>query len=518
MQNTEAMTTVPAPTAPLLAGLSADTLLAFTTRGGISAGRFAVDVLHVAERIKASMPGRHVLNICSDRYRFIVGFTAALLTDRISLLPASQTADTVRQMRDFAPDLFCIEDGGDSTIRIPPDLPTLNLASLGLNTEETGHDENAAARALTQLPTLPAEQIAAYVFTSGSTGTSIPHRKTWGGLVRNAAAAIEQLALSNSPTSSTSPTTPTSRTAIVATVPPQHMYGFESSVLLNLLGHCPIWSGRPFYPADIVAALAAVPRPRMLVTTPFHLRALLDSGVTIPPVDRILSATAPLPATLAEQAEALLGAPVQEIYGCTETGQIASRQVTRSPLWSLMPDIQLRVDGDGVIASGGHIEEDIRLGDIIELHPERHFRLLGRHTDLINIAGKRTTLGYLNQQLLAIAGVEDGCFYMPDDSQTDQSTQITRPCAIVVAPSLSRSTLLVALRQRIDALFLPRPLIFVERLPRNDTGKLPRAALTAIVAEHAAQLATKVANATVASKVTEAGEPDTASNSAPSKP
>jgi acyl-coenzyme A synthetase/AMP-(fatty) acid ligase len=33
------------------------------------------------------------------------------------------------------------------------------------------------------------------------------------------------------------------------------------------------------------------------------------------------------------------------------------------------------------------------------------------------------------------------------------------------------------LRQRIDPVFLPRPLILVERLPRNATGKLPQNAL-----------------------------------------
>ena len=470
---------MPAHPESLLAGLPAQTRLAFTAHGAISAGRFAADVLQVAARIEATVPGcRHVLNICSDRYRFIVGFTAALLTARISLLPSSQTAETVRQMRDFAADLFCLEDGGENTILIPPDLPALNLSALGQESDAVTGDANTAA--LAELPAVPAERIAAYVFTSGSTGTPIPHCKTWGGLVRNAAAAIEQLALA---------TSSETQTAIVATVPPQHMYGFESSVLLNLLGHCPIWSGRPFYPADIVAALAAVPRPRMLVTTPFHLRTLLDAGVAIPPVDRILSATAPLPAALAEQAEALLGAPVQEIYGCTETGQIATRQITQSPLWSLMRDIELRGDDDGVIARGGHIEGEIRLGDVIEQHPEGRFLLLGRHTDLINIAGKRTTLGYLNQQLLAIDGVEDGCFYMPDDSKTDQSAHITRLCAIVVAPRLNRSLLLTALRQRIDAIFLPRPLIFVDRLPRNSTGKLPRSALAAIVAGHAAHAA-----------------------------
>jgi acyl-coenzyme A synthetase/AMP-(fatty) acid ligase len=37
------------------------------------------------------------------------------------------------------------------------------------------------------------------------------------------------------------------------------------------------------------------------------------------------------------------------------------------------------------------------------------------------------------------------------------------------------------LRKRIDPTFLPRPLLFVDKLPRNDTGKLPHAALQSLV-------------------------------------
>src|SRR5690606_30030280 len=138
-------------------------------------------------------------------------------TDRINLLPSAQAAETVHQMRDFAPDLFCIEDGGDSALPIPPDLATLKLGKLG-QSEGNANDE---ARALLSLPLIPAQRIAAYVFTSGSTGTPLPHRKSWGGLVRNAAAAIEQLGLATSPHT----------TSTVATVPPQHLYRFESSAL-----------------------------------------------------------------------------------------------------------------------------------------------------------------------------------------------------------------------------------------------------------------------------------------------
>ena len=59
-------------------------------------------------------------------------------------------------------------------------------------------------------------------------------------------------------------------------------------------------------------------------------------------------------------------------------------------------------------------------------------------------------------------------------------TGIPRLAAAVVAPTLSAATLMKHLRRRIDPVFLPRPLVIVERLPRNATGKLPQQALQAL--------------------------------------
>ena len=92
---------------------------------------------------------------------------------------------------------------------------------------------------------------------------------------------------------------------------------------------------------------------------------------------------------------------------------------------------------------------------------------------MVNIAGKRTSLGYLNHQLNGIEGVRDGVFFMPDEN----GDVVTRLTTFVVAPGLTRDVLLGALRSRVDAVFLPRPLYFVDALPRNATGKLPREAL-----------------------------------------
>ena len=56
---------------------------------------------------------------------------------------------------------------------------------------------------------------------------------------------------------------------------------------------------------------------------------------------------------------------------------------------------------------------------------------------------------------------------------------------LVAAPQLDAARLLGALRQRIDPVFLPRPLLFVARLPRNATGKLPQEVLRSLAAAQA---------------------------------
>jgi acyl-coenzyme A synthetase/AMP-(fatty) acid ligase len=312
------------------------------------------------------------------------------------------------------------------------------------------------------IPDVPETQIAAIVFTSGSTGDPVPYRKTWGSLVRVAAAEIEILRLRARP-----------GMALIGTVPPQHVFGLEASVLVPMQGGLAVHARRPFYPADIRAELAALPPPRALVTTPVHLRALLAEQDELPPADFLLCATAPLSPQLAAQAEARFGAPLHEIYGCTESGGIASRRTVESNEWRAMKRVALRTDGTGTWVKGGHVEADVLLADVIELRGRGRFLLHGRTADLVNIAGKRTSLAHLNYHLNSIPGVRDGTFVVPDQG----SEAVTRLSAYVVAPGLTRASLLAALRQRIDAAFLPRPLHFVEALPRNETGKLPRRAL-----------------------------------------
>ena len=218
------------------------------------------------------------------------------------------------------------------------------------------------------------------------------------------------------------------------------------------------------------------------MTTPVHLRALLASEIDLPPVDLVVSATAPLGQDLARAVEAKFHTSLLEIYGSTETGQIAMRRPAESVTWRLWPDVRLKVSSDQVFAHGGHVEQVTVMQDVIEITGDDEFLLHGRTADLVNVAGKRSSFGYLNAQLNAIPGVTDGVFFLRDGASG--STGVARLGAVVVAPTLSVAALTEHLRQRIDPVFLPRPLIIVERLPRNATGKVPQQELQHLANRH----------------------------------
>jgi acyl-coenzyme A synthetase/AMP-(fatty) acid ligase len=119
------------------------------------------------------------------------------------------------------------------------------------------------------------------------------------------------------------------------------------------------------------------------------------------------------------------------------------------------------------------------LCDVLEPQGLDEFILHGRTADLVNVAGKRSSFGYLNAQLNAIPGVHEGVFFLRE-GDSGGVTGISRLAAVVVAPNLSVAALMKHLRRRLDPVFLPRPLVIVDRLPRNATGKLPQQALQAL--------------------------------------
>jgi acyl-coenzyme A synthetase/AMP-(fatty) acid ligase len=376
----------------------------------------------------------YVINIAENRYHFLLGWVAACLRNQVTLLPPDQTAATLHQLRREYPRHHVFDDVigehlTDATAAPAAEMPAWNL---------------------------PTDRVTSIVFTSGTTGRPQPHAKTWASLFHNSRLAARDVLGGMARN-------------VVATVPAQHMYGLEASLLGALTAGCCIVDRKPFFPADVRAALAVLPEPRTLITTPAHLRVLAAADLDVPCVHRVVSATAPLAVDLAQLIEQRWSTEVFEIYGCTEAGVMAHRRTTRSPRWRTLAGGTMMTSGAAAEYRAPQLAGAVTLPDVIDPHGETEFTLSGRAGDMIKVAGKRSSLQELTRQVLSVPGVQDAAVFVPDGEE--------RPAALVVAPALASAQVLEGLRQVMDPVFVPRPMVLVDELPRNELGKLPRESL-----------------------------------------
>lgn len=406
----------------------------------VTTARFLAEAAALAARLPVEGP---VLNFCADRYRALLSFAAALARGHATLLSADRTPQRLAEIARRHGARYALSDT-DAALPLPVIAP---CAAPG------GEAPN---------PVIPADRIAAIAFTSGSTGEPRPHAKPWGSLVAGARAAAARFGIGP-------------EMGIVGTVPAQHMYGFETTLMLPLHGGGAGHAGPVFYPSDIAEALAALPAPRLLVTTPLQMRALLGTGIALPALAGVISATAPLAEGLAAQAEAAWGAPVREIYGATEAGSVASRRTVADEGWEPYPGMRFEIGEDDARVIVPGLPAPVPLSDRLEWAdmPGR-FRLVGRLADMVKLAGKRASLAGLTRILTGIEGVRDGVFLAPDDLDRNPRARLA---AAVVAPGMDAAGVLAALRERLEPAFLPRPVVMLDALPRDAVGKVSRGAI-----------------------------------------
>jgi len=438
----------PLETIPLFEPGTHDTIIAWRNDRPISRAALLRDAGKLAEELPDR---RWIANCCVDRYNFLVCFTAALMLGRPSLLPNDFTKKVLTSLGRRYEQLLCLCDhplGADG-------LEFRNIRFGGLG-----------AGAIPAVPAPLARRTAAIVFSSGSTGEPTPTERTWKWLVAGARLYAETLGL-----------TQYAGFNIVATVASQHAFGLEGAIMLPLRYGAAVHTATLLFPEDIAAALGCVPAPRILITTPLHLRTIIESRLEMPPTAVVVSATAPLPVELAARTESLFGATVMEVYGCTEVGLIATRRTVEGEVWRLPRGLELRVDETNASVIAPHIGAEVELSDTLEPLSDDTFLLHGRGADVVKIAGNRTSLSGLNTILTGIPGVVDGTFFVPPG---EEATRVRRLTAFVVAPERNAKDILHELRQNIASVFLPRPLVLVSEIPRSISGKVLFADLLAL--------------------------------------
>jgi O-succinylbenzoic acid--CoA ligase len=245
---------------------------------------------------------------------------------------------------------------------------------------------------------------------------------------------------------------------------------------------------------------------------PTQLEALLDArgSRAVPPTLRaVLIGGGPAPSALLTRAR-VGGWPVITTYGMTETGSgVAAGAVASGPeAGGLEPDrdsgllrtlsgVSLRIEPDGESDGGGEIlvagemlysgylgepeatAERLRdgwfhTGDIGRLEADGRFRVLDRRDDLIISGGENISPAEVEAVLASYPGIrETAVVGLPDPRWG------AVPVAAVVATIevLDESALARHCRARLAPYKVPTRFVMVERLPRNELGKLLRRAV-----------------------------------------
>jgi acyl-coenzyme A synthetase/AMP-(fatty) acid ligase len=420
--------------------------------GGYSAG----EILAAAQELAECVPDhQYCIMMCESRVHFMTGFLAAQIRGQHVLLPSSRAPAAIESIVATWPDSYCLVESIDTRI--------------GVEQFECRPDFDRSGTA-SSIPEVLSDRPAVTLFTSGSTGTPKPNEKSWGDMLASAERIQARFGIGADDT-------------ILATVMPQHMFGFETSVMLPIHSGARVVADTPLYPEDIRLVLKALSGEATLITTPVHLRAFPAADPDWPRVRQVISATAPLSRAIAADNEARLGGPVYEIFGSTEHGAIASRQTVNTQTWSMLEPLELVVNGTGPAVRDAGRGIVLEMRDNIRRIDSRTFEFIGRAADLVKVGGKRASLADLNLKLTSIEGVVDGV-YVTREAEHDTTARLA---AIVVAPGISDQDITRALTHQIDAVFLPRPIYRVDRLPRNSTGKLTQDALRDLLSKLASQ-------------------------------
>ena len=264
---------------------------------------------------------------------------------------------------------------------------------------------------------------------------------------------------------------------VLSTVPSSHLYGLLFGVLLPLRLGARIAGNGALLPADI-AALIERDAVDLMVSTPAHLRAMADADM--PRGLRVITSGARMPPELHLSLATRHGWQVTDVLGSTETGGIATRPHPMNA-WTPLPGVSVSApDGRLVVESPWCGGPRVELDERVEMQPGGTFLHLGRGTELVKIAGKRADAHAIEATLLAVPGVTDVAVLV--HAAADKEPRIAVAiCASPEGPAVGREEIAAAVRRQFDAVFVPKIIRVVPRIPRTDRGKVDAEALRAIL-------------------------------------
>lgn len=354
---------------------------------------------------------------------------------------------------------------------------------------------SGAAPATVTAGKLAPQQLAALLYTSGTTGKPKAAMLTRGNLASNAASLVDLWRF-------------TSSDVLLHSLPIFHIHGLFVATNTVLAAAASMLFLPKF---DTEEVLRMLPRASVMMGVPtYYTRMLGDrrlSRETTRHMRLFVSGSAPLSAEHHQEFQQRTGHEILERYGMTETSMIASNRYERRVPGSVgapLPGVEVRISQEGSVVrepdvpgmievrgpnvfqgywrnpqkTASEFREDgfFVTGDIGRIDAHGYVHIVGRAKDLIITGGYNVYPAEVEQELNALPGVyESAVFGVPHPDFGEGVTALIVPRS--GSSELDESTILRSLRDRLAGYKLPKRVLFAAELPRNTMGKVQKQAL-----------------------------------------
>jgi malonyl-CoA/methylmalonyl-CoA synthetase len=396
-------------------------------------------------------------------------------------------------LTDSAPKLFvCMPDRLDKLKSVADQQCVPELLTLGAKGEGDLMDAVISMPVDEEIVDIAADDLAAILYTSGTTGRSKGAMLSHGNLAANALVLFDYWHWQNND-------------VLLHALPIYHVHGLFVALHCALLGGSRVIFMPRF---DVSAVLQKLPESTVMMGVPtFYTRLLDNAGFTRKVCSKMrlfISGSAPLLAETHCDFEARTGHRILERYGMTETGMITSNPYDGERIAGTvgypLPGISARVADDdgrelprgepGVLEISGpnvfqgywqmpeKTAEEFRsdgwfiTGDIAVMDDDGRVTIVGRAKDLIISGGFNVYPKEVESEIDGLPGVKESAVIgVP---HPDFGEGVT---AIVVADDsteLNKQSIYDALRDRLARFKQPKQIFIVDNLPRNTMGKVQK--------------------------------------------
>jgi len=439
-------------------------------------------------------PGERIAIHAEKSVQALLVYLAALRLGAVflPLNPAYTSAEVGYFLTDAEPALLLCDPKSEAAMRIL--CGETGIAHL--LTLDAGGEGTLAAAAVGQPDQFDdaasgSDDLAAILYTSGTTGRSKGAMLTHGNLFSNADTLREYWRF-----------TPADR--LLHALPIYHAHGLFVAINVTLVtGSSMIWLPR----LDTGELVRLMPEASVLMGVPtFYTRLLADPAFTrevAAPMRLFISGSAPLSAETHKEFQARTGHAILERYGMTETVMITSNPYDgeRVPgsVGFPLPGVSVRIadpetgrvmaDGVGVIEVKGpnvfkgywripeKTAQEFRddgyfiTGDLGLIDKRGYVHIVGRAKDLIISGGFNVYPAEVEAVIDAIPGVAESAVIGVAHPDFGEGV-----VAVIQArdPDLDETTVIALSGEKLARFKQPKKVIFVAELPRNAMGKVQK--------------------------------------------